>query len=344
MDQVEVEIGAATGGPIMEEATAAATGAAAMDVAAAEVDSFAFEEEEDAPSLGSGGSFDSLAEAGGADSGGGMELGDKLLVGALVVLSLLVLVIFFVSRMGRGATTAAGIATTAVKQSGKKGVVLVGCSGAGKTVIFHRLVSPLGTPPPETLPSMVAAYGQLAVAPSGGGGGAGAAVAEVAGSKKLSVVDFPGHERLWATLLQQVVGAKGVVLVVDPTANAAIKKAALLLFELLSSPVALGPSTPLLIFCNKADDRGAKDSARVVKMLQNEVESLRKSSRTMEAAALEGMSSAEVKRPVGLKGKPFRLLDGVEEGELPCPVSVATGSALATGGLENLLVFLHEKC
>ena len=85
MDQVEVEIGAATGGPIMEEATAAATGAAAMDVAAAEVDSFAFEEEEDAPSLGSGGSFDSLAEAGGADSGGGMELGDKLLVGALVV-------------------------------------------------------------------------------------------------------------------------------------------------------------------------------------------------------------------------------------------------------------------
>ena len=122
------------------------------------------------------------------------------------------------------------------------------------------------------------------------------------------------------------------------------KKAALLLFELLSSPVALGPSTPLLIFCNKADDRGAKDSARVVKMLQNEVESLRKSSRTMEAAALEGMSSAEVKRPVGLKGKPFRLLDGVEEGELPCPVSVATGSALATGGLENLLVFLHEKC
>lgn len=262
----------------------------------------------------------------------------QLMVGMVVALALLLLMLILLMRRARMATTAAGIATTTVKQSGKKGVVLVGCSGSGKTRLFHRLVSPPGSPAPETLPSMVAAYGEIPIVKSGGGGCGGAP----GGGGGLTVVDCPGHERLWPTMLQQVVGARGVVLVVDPTANAAIKKSALLLFELLASPTALAAgvsATPLLVFCNKRDVAGAKDPARVVKMLQNEMEGLRKSSATMEAAALDGMSRAEKRRPVGVVGRPFKLVDD------PCTlssvtVSVASGSAVADGGLGELSAFM----
>ena len=65
--------------------------------------------------------------------------------------------------------------------------------------------------------------------------------------RKLNLVDFPGHERLKAAMLQTVCGARGVVVVVDSVSMSAIKQTALLIFDLLTAK-AFSDSTPLLVF------------------------------------------------------------------------------------------------
>ena len=276
----------------------------------------------------------------GTSGGEGNESGSSLTVFVVIGVFIILVAYWLWNRSKSVATTASEIASGTVVQNAKNGVVLVGCSGAGKTILFHRLVSPPGTPSPQTLPSMVPAYGELALSTKPDDSKSNGAK-----NKQLSIVDFPGHERLWPSLMQQLVGAKGVVFVVDATDTKAIKKSALLLFELLSSPVALkNKSAPLLIYCNKADmGQKAKESGRIIKMMQLEIESMRKSSSSMGAADLDGMSADEAKVPVGVADKKF---DFTDPDAFPCgPVSVATGSSIAThpGDIGNVLAFL-DKC
>jgi signal recognition particle receptor subunit beta len=107
------------------------------------------------------------------------------------------------------------------------GVVLIGCSGGGKTVITHRLVC---GKIPDTVSSMAPSFNDVKL-PSG---------------KKVQVVDFPGHERLRESMFEHIKGAKGLVLVVDPRTSKGIKQTALLIYELFKSPN-FSTTTPLLV-------------------------------------------------------------------------------------------------
>lgn len=108
------------------------------------------------------------------------------------------------------------------------GIVLIGCSGGGKTVITHRLIS--GNIP-DTVSSMAPSFNEVTLKSSG---------------KSIQLVDFPGHERLRESMFQHIKGAKGLVLVVDPRTSKTIKQTALLIYELFKSPD-FSPSTPLLV-------------------------------------------------------------------------------------------------
>ena len=79
---------------------------------------------------------------------------------ALIIVALTA--IFFFVRSGGGGNDAESIAAGTTRQK-VDGVVLVGCSGSGKTTIFHKICS--GTVP-VTVPSMAPAY-QGASLPSG---------------------------------------------------------------------------------------------------------------------------------------------------------------------------------
>jgi signal recognition particle receptor subunit beta len=264
--------------------------------------------------------------------------------------------VFLYLRSDREDSSVSSIAAGTTKHK-VNGVVLLGPSGSGKTVILHQLSS--GTTV-ETLPSMTASYNQVSVE----------------GSDILQVVDFPGHERLRASMLQHVKGAKGVVFVLDATATKSIKQAALLLFQLLTSSE-FKTSTPLLVrstpclacicvasnrsliliiywcafskvFCNKADQKEAKGSERVKLLLQKEIDGMRKTSGKMavsggdndaDVLAASGDSDANSGALEGFSdsGKPFKF-DNNES------VTFASGSALdkgASGGLTAVVDFLR---
>eukprot|EP00613_Pedinella_sp_CCMP2098_P071614 CAMPEP_0171913926 /NCGR_PEP_ID=MMETSP0993-20121228/12176_1 /TAXON_ID=483369 /ORGANISM="non described non described, Strain CCMP2098" /LENGTH=286 /DNA_ID=CAMNT_0012548107 /DNA_START=28 /DNA_END=888 /DNA_ORIENTATION=- len=243
----------------------------------------------------------------------------------LIVIATMVFILIKQNEGDDVSSIAAGTAKQKVD-----GVVLLGPSGGGKTVILHKLCSAKTV---DTLPSMMPSYNQVVVGDSG---------------SKIQVVDFPGHERLRASMLQHVKSAKGVVFVLDATSVRAIKQAAHLLFHLLTSNE-YSSSTPLLVFCNKADQKEAKGSERVKMLLQKEIEGMCKTSAKMPIAGSDdgdgdelGSSSSSSSSLGALAGyaeagKPFKFDDTGS-------VTFASGSAIdseASGGLKAVVGFLR---
>jgi GTPase SAR1 family protein len=147
-----------------------------------------------------------------------------IIMGVVVIFSSIVFWLLW-GRKTDGSSVAS-IAAGTTKQK-VDGVVLLGPSGGGKTVILHQLCSSKIV---DSLPSMAPSYNQVRFDDGG----------------SVQLVDFPGHERLQASMFEHVKGAKGIVFVLDATATKSVKQAALLLFHLLSS-AELKQSTPLLV-------------------------------------------------------------------------------------------------
>lgn len=246
------------------------------------------------------------------ETGSGSSVGAIFLALAVVVGSILFL---FYMRDGSGSSSEA-IAAGTTKQK-VDGIVLVGPSGSGKTTILHKLSSGVAV---ETVPSMVASYNLVPVPGS---------------DKTVQVVDFPGHERLQASMLQHVKGAKGVAFVLDSSATKAIKQAALLLFQLLVSNE-LQLNTPLLVLCNKQDQQEAKNSNRVKMLLQKEIDDMRKTSGTMTTAGGEGGEAGSDRAAIlGPVGKSFKFDEWAERS-----VTFASSSAVSEDGLAALAEFI----
>ena len=166
-----------------------------------------------------------------------------------VVLGLLIAIYFLFLRKDTSAFSGDGSLASTVKTK-VDGIVLCGPCNGGKTVIFQQLCHGAM---PTTVTSMAPAFGKVSE--------------EVGGGKATQLVDFPGHERLRHSLLEHLKGARGLVLVVDASGSKQIKDASDVLYALLTAPK-LSSTTPLLVFCNKSDVDGAKNTDRVRILLQ----------------------------------------------------------------------------
>ena len=211
------------------------------------------------------------------------------------VILLLLVVAFFLSRGGARKPPA---------------VLLLGPCGAGKTLLFHRLVDGADGAATETVSSMLASEGSAAC-----GGGARA------------VVDFPGHHRLRGPLAGELKRAAGIVFVLDASmATMQAKPAAEILFQVLSS----GMRTKILFLCNKSDKVGAKSPARVKLIMSGEIDTLRKTSSAIGAIGEDG----EDRVVLGETNKAFNF-----DAHSPCPTTFLPFSG-KTEALDPVVEFL----
>lgn len=172
------------------------------------------------------------------------------------------------------------------QRSARRGILLVGLSDSGKTLIFSRL---LHSKYVLTHTSMKENIEDL-----------------VLNNSYLRIVDIPGHERLRAQFFEQYKQiARGVVFVIDSvTFQKDIRDVAEYLYTLLSEQSIKSNTTPFLVLCNKQDQTMAKGSKVIQALLEKEMNLLRQT----KSSQLESISSVEnTTHFLGKKGKDFEF-------------------------------------
>ena len=148
-------------------------------------------------------------------------------------------------------------------------VLLLGVCGAGKTALFQTLRS--GSPYLTTVTSMEANDATFFLE--------GKTRASGVVSKKLRVVDLPGHPRLVASLETHVRTARSVVFLVDAVDFASRRRevAERLFRALLAVARAKGRAArtfPLVVACNKSEKITAHPIAFIKNRLEKEIDAL----------------------------------------------------------------------
>ncbi|XP_049859083.1 signal recognition particle receptor subunit beta-like [Schistocerca gregaria] len=172
------------------------------------------------------------------------------------------------------------------QRSARRGILLVGLSDSGKTLIFSRLLHSkyvlTHTSIKENIEDLVL------------------------NNSSLRIVDIPGHERLRAKFFEQYKPiARGIVFVIDSvTFQKDIRDVAEYLYTLLSEPSIKSNVTPFLVLCNKQDQTMAKGSKVIQALLEKEMNLLRQT----KSSQLESINSAETTTHfLGKKGKDFEF-------------------------------------
>mmetsp|Transcript_8054 Transcript_8054/g.27396 ORF Transcript_8054/g.27396 Transcript_8054/m.27396 type:complete len:276 (-) Transcript_8054:36-863(-) len=201
--------------------------------------------------------------------------------------------------------------------SGSRGptVLLVGPCGSGKTALAHRLCY---DNVPQTVTSMKANTLRCETI-----------------SPPCNVVDLPGHSRLRSQLHGHLGKATRIVFVVD-VANMSeqLRPAAELLYDIFSDP-AMDGGAPLLVACNKSDLSLARNPQRVKVQLQQEIDKLRGTRRSLETSGDDDDEAEEEKLPVGTPGQAFSMAR-----DAPCEVTFAATSSV-TPSLEEVVAFIE---
>ena len=152
-------------------------------------------------------------------------------------------------------------------------------------------------------------------------------------SRRVRLVDLPGHPRLRAKLDRYAPGAEVIVFVVDAVDFTTQRRAvAEHLFEVLSHPAVQRRRCPLLIACNKSEKITAHPADFVRKRLEKEIEALRATQGTL--ADTSGESGA------GVIGK-----DGVEFAFDHLTRNAVSAAACAVAGddLESVREFIVRR-
>ncbi|TKR60318.1 hypothetical protein L596_027581 [Steinernema carpocapsae] len=165
-------------------------------------------------------------------------------------------------------------------------ILFAGLNGAGKTVVFSRLINEDNEV--NTYVSMTSTEYSGYLTDNG---------------ESLRLVDFPGAERLRKQLFEKMLHAqrntlKGIVLVVDSsTFSKESRDVAELLYDILYES---GKSVPILIACNKQDLAVSKSSQAVSGSLEREIGLINQS----REAALQ-TTEGDVRRVLTDSGKDF---------------------------------------
>ncbi|CAB0008962.1 unnamed protein product [Nesidiocoris tenuis] len=136
----------------------------------------------------------------------------------------------------------------------KRGILLTGICGGGKTLIYSRLVLDAFKNTYTSIKENVSEY-------------------ITDGGSSVQLVAIPGHERLREKFFAQYVEhARGIIYVIDSvTVQKEIKDVAEFLYNILTDPKTLSNCNKMLIFCNKHDKPTAKGAGIIKTLLEKEL-------------------------------------------------------------------------
>ncbi|XP_033103893.1 signal recognition particle receptor subunit beta-like isoform X2 [Anneissia japonica] len=200
---------------------------------------------------------------------------DPVMLGVIVAVAVVLITIVIYKLLSRG-------------RGGRNSVLLVGLSGAGKTLLFSRLM-----------------YNKDAVTFTSTKENAGSHM--TLSKKVVNLVDIPGNIRQRQQYLDQyITQARGLVFVIDSAAfQKEVKEVAEYLYNILSNATFYKMSPKLLIMCNKQDITLSK-SAQVIKtQLEKEMNTVRKTKAAALGSTDDSSSSSEIF--LGKKDKPFEF-------------------------------------
>eukprot|EP00842_Homolaphlyctis_polyrhiza_P003248 jgi/Hompol1/3924/HPOL_000721-RA len=178
-------------------------------------------------------------------------------------------------------------------------LMLAGLMGAGKTALFHKLCHGRSV---ETCTSMQENVGQV--------------VLDKDNAKQTSfkLVDLPGHEKLRFKYQQFLPSAKGILFVLDASQIRRVqmlRSAAEYIYTLLADPLSSSHEIPLTVLCNKSEELLALSPEKIQKMLEQEINELRKtrSAGVVGQADLDGGDAEDDEEAayLGFEGQPFKF-------------------------------------
>ena len=157
-------------------------------------------------------------------------------------------------------------------------ILICGPCGAGKTLLSYRLCWGQS---PTTITSMEPSHLEL-------------------GAKKVALVDYPGHIRLRHGLFSKYLErAKVILFVIDSSrVQSQAREAAEFIYDLFTNPL-IDKVDKFVVLCNKNDLGSTRPPARVKLTLQQELEKIKKTRKSLE----EDDDDSYV--PLGREGKPF---------------------------------------
>ncbi|TMW56146.1 hypothetical protein Poli38472_008794 [Pythium oligandrum] len=202
----------------------------------------------------------------------------------------------------------------------KKMTMLLGPRGAGKTALFHQLRDGRFV---ETVTSMTELEGKFAVHDRYNTINFGA---------HLSIVDYPGHERLRSRVADYYPVTGCVVFVVD-AADQSFRKAAEYLYDIFSNAKFNDLAPRMLIACNKTDIKSAATVEVVKEALEKELTKLKKTRSSLETEGEEDTSVV----PVGRDGVAFEFAV-----DAPCEVTFVKSSFKA-GDVDDVATFVLKN-
>lgn len=207
----------------------------------------------------------------------------------------------------------------AIKKSRQRGkaLLLLGQSGSGKTLLFHRLRDQVAV---ESVASLKLSRDTMEISTGEGNPPIG----------PVEVLDYPGHQRLRTKGLSHLAEARSIVYLIDSEDRPKMKDAAEHLYELLTHPDILDLHPPILLALNKTDLVSARTEKFILDELDREMEQMRFS----RGATLEGQDSAD--SYLGIEGEKFKLLQ-----HSPCPIRSCRVS-IKKAQLEPIYEFLRE--
>ncbi|KAG8035137.1 hypothetical protein G9C98_001627 [Cotesia typhae] len=121
--------------------------------------------------------------------------------------------------------------------------------------------------------------------------------------RSLQIIDLPGHERLRYKFLDKYkTSAVGIVFIIDSvTIKNDIRDVTEFLYNLLSDSTI--QKVPLLILCNKQEEKTAKSSDDIKLLLEKEMDLVR----VTKSSQLEATDDTSASFFIGIQGKDFKF-------------------------------------
>jgi signal recognition particle receptor subunit beta len=228
-----------------------------------------------------------------------------IVITTLIAVALLSLIVLDDSQPSSG-KSGGGSASGSVEETPETGastVVLAGPALSGKTALFHRLCT--GNLP-KTVTSLESASASATIR---------AFVDDAEGAVDVRIVDMPGHpraagrDRLHSLLRSSA--TKLAVIVVDASTKASIRGGAGMLAQLLTSASFVDSNTRVAIVGTRGDVAGSTDAEGVQRMVEAELDNIRRSESALAgadaAAEVDGEAKSDKLALGGMTGEPFSL-------------------------------------
>ncbi|CAI5702810.1 hypothetical protein KXD40_004215 [Peronospora effusa] len=132
---------------------------------------------------------------------------------------------------------------------------------------------------------------------------------------ELTVVDYPGHERLRSRVVDFYSMTGTIVFFVDASDTPSFRKAAEFLYDIFANKKVNDQTPPIMVVCNKSDISGAASPQMVRDALEKELTQLKTTRSSLETEGDDDEQDLS-QVPVGRDGAPFQF-----DVDAPCEIS-----------------------